>query len=130
MTNTQLFNDIYAKVKAFAISQGVPLGFEFNSFTPPESGAWLELSIANNDRDFDLNKSPLFRRGILQINVGIKKDDGDTLQRSLIDEIELNFPIGTLLSGTIKTTSNPKAEPPFIRDSTDYISQVSFEYNE
>ena len=130
MTNTQLFNDIYTLVKSFASTQSVPLGFEFKSFTPPSSGAWLELSIAPNDRDYDMTDSPVFRRGIIQINVGTKKDSGDTLQRALIDEVEAAFPMGLILSGNVKITTNPKAQPPFIRDDTDYISQVSFEYAE
>ena len=130
MTSTQLFNDVYTIVKAFAVSEGIPLGFEFNSFTPPTNGAWIELSIAPNDRDHDMSKSPVFRRGIIQINACVKKDSGDTTQRALIDAIEANFPMGLVLSGTVKVTSNPKSIPPFIRDDTDYISQVSFEYAE
>ena len=129
-TNTTLFNDIYTLIKAFAAAQSVPLGHQFNTFTPPSTGAWLELSSAINDRDPDLNNSPIFRRGFIQMNVGGKKDSGDSEQRTLIDAIETAFPMGTVLSGNIKTTTNPRAESPFIRDTTDYITQITIEYNE
>ena len=129
-TNTILFNDIYTLIKAFAVAQGVPLAYQFNSFTPPAIGAWIELSTMINDRDHDLNNSPIFRRGFIQLNVGGKKDSGDSEQRALIDAIEAAFPMGTVLSGSIKTTTNPKSEAPFIRNSTDYITQVTIEYNE
>lgn len=129
-SNADLFNAIYTKVKAFAAAQSVQLSYEFKTFEPPESGVWLELSYAGNDRDYDLSSSPVFRRGIVQLNVCTHKDQGDYKVRQMIDAIEAEFTMGAVLFSPVIVTTNPKAEAPFIRDSSQYITQVSFEYAE
>ncbi len=130
-TNTALKTAIFQAVNTFATTNSLPCSFPGVSFTKPATGEWLELSVVTNDRDFGLNDSIKFRRGIVQINVcGIKDRSGDLALQAIADLIESGWQRGDVLTGGIRVSTNPLVEEAIIRDSTDYILPVSFEYEE
>jgi hypothetical protein len=117
------------KVGAFATANSLPvnnIGFDFNE---PASGAWLEFSIAPNDRNYGINDANVFRRGICQINVCNKKNNGIKQLLDIADLIETEFPLATVLLDSIRITASPKAAEPFQRGGV-FVLQVSFEYSE
>jgi hypothetical protein len=117
------------KVDAFATANSLPVNEIGVDFDEPSSGAWLQFSIAPNDRNHGINETKVFRRGICQINVCNKKNNGIKQLLYIADLIETEFPLATVLLDSIRVTASPKAAEPFQRGGV-FVLQVSFEYSE
>lgn len=130
-TITDLKTAIFQAANAFANIHSLPISFPGISFTKPTSGEWLELSVIPNDFDYGINESRKFRRGIVQINVcGIKDKSGDLALQAIADLAETIYPMGTVILDAVRITTNPTTEAAIVRNNTDYIIPVSFEYSE
>ena len=128
-TNANIHIALMDKVDAFATANSLPvnnIGFDFEE---PANGAWLEFSIAPNDRNYGMNDTNVFRRGICQINVCNKKNNGIKQLLDIADLMQTEFPLATVLLDSIRVTASPKAAEPFQRGSA-FVLQVSFEYSE
>jgi len=117
------------KAKAFATANSLPINSFGFDFTEPASGAWLELSIAPNDRDFGMNDTKVFRRGIGQVNVCNKKNNGIKQLTDIADLLEAEFALGTVLVDAIRITASPRIMEPFQRGGV-FVLPLSFEYAE
>jgi len=128
-TLSQLHIALMDKAKAFATANSLPINNIGFDFTEPSSGAWLELSIAPNDRDYGLNDTKVFRRGIGQINVCNKKNNGIKQLTDIAGLVEAEFTRGSILVDAIRITTSPQTMEPFQRGGV-YVLPLSFEYSE
>lgn len=130
-TITDLKTVIFQAAKAFADANSFPISFPGISFTKPTSAEWLELSVIPNDFDYGINESRKFRRGIVQINVcGIKDKSGDLALQAIADLVEASWQMGDVILDAVRVMTNPMTEAAIVRNNTDYIIPVSFEYSE
>ena len=128
-TNTAIQLALMDKVKAFATTNSLPyskIGFDF---TEPASGAWLELTIATNDQNYGLNDAQVFRRGIAQINICNKKNNGVKQLTDIADLLESEFPFASIIVDAIRVTASPMTMEPFQRGGA-FVLPLSFEYSE
>lgn len=128
-TLSQIHIALMNKAKAFATANSLPINKIGFDFTEPSSGAWLELSIAPNDRDYGLNDTKIFRRGIGQINICNKKNNGIKQLADIAGLLEADFPKGLILIDAVRIATAPQTMEPFQRGSA-YVLPLSFTYSE
>ena len=128
-TNTAIQLALMGSVKTFAAANSLPcskIGFDF---TEPASGAWLELTIATNDQNYGLNDAQVFRRGIAQINICNKKNNGVKQLTDIADLLEAEFPLASIIVDAIRVSVSPMTMEPFQRGGA-FVLPLSFEYSE
>lgn len=74
MTNEELISSLFEIIKSIGYEAGFKVAYPGKKFTPPDSGRWLEMSIAINDLQPDITGNHIARRGIFQINACDRPD--------------------------------------------------------
>ena len=79
--------------------------------------------------DFGINEGRVFRRGICQINVCNKKNNGVKQLTDIADLLQAEFQRAAVIVDSVRVTTNPKTTEPFQRGGA-FILPLSFEYAE
>lgn len=127
MTNEELIIGIMDVTKYVGELLGLPVAYPGKKFTPPDSGRWLEMSIASNDLQPDINGAYVARRGIWQINACGRPDKNPVDLYAVADSIAAVFIKGVDDQPTI--TQNPTAGSLIVLDDR-VILPITITYSE
>lgn len=99
------------------------------SFTPPDSGFWLELTIFPNPIDPDLSGNYVAQRGIWQINVCARKEIGILDLYEKADELLATGPVKGVSENGLVITTAPRILSAIQLDDR-FILPITIEYSE
>ena len=89
---------------------GYPIGWPGVNFTPPATGAWLEVAFfPNTGRQNGLaNSAQLTPEGMYQVSCYMRKGKvGVYLLQQLADAVRATFPKGRIITGSVRVTRTP-----------------------
>lgn len=121
-------NDFVGGVFTWASGLGYSVAYPGKSFTPPDSGEWLELNIIHNDLDPDLTDQTIFRRGIIQLNVCGRPNKNPLTLYGIADGLVTGYPKASAISGAT-ITKTPYTSSLLEMDDR-VMLPVTFEYSE
>jgi hypothetical protein len=113
-----------------AASLGYDIAWPGLPFTPPTSGAWLEVTFLPNRGVDDrlANDGHVSPQGIYQI-VCVSRPQSELKLRSVAEQVMAAFPKGTPISGNVRVGSHPYTGT--LRSDADRMSiAVTIEYSE
>lgn len=87
MTNEELISSLFESTQGIGASLGLTVAYPGKKFTPPDTGRWLEMSLASNDLQPDIKGSHIARRGIWQINACGRPDKNPADLYAVADSI-------------------------------------------
>lgn len=105
-TNAEITQAFFEKVSGAAL--GYPIAYPSITFTPPDSGNWLELSfMPNNGIDQGLSSATVISQGLLQVNICGKPNGGLIPLQTISDTVAALFVKNTVLSGLVRVSRTP-----------------------
>jgi hypothetical protein len=113
-----------------AASLGYDIAWLGLPFTPPTSGAWLEVTFLPNRGVDDrlANDGHVSPQGIYQI-VCVSRPQSELKLRAVAEQVMAAFPKGTPISGNVRVGSHPYTGT--LRSEADRMSiAVTIEYSE
>ena len=130
MTYENVLLTLMTATKAYGASIGVTdIAYPNKSFTPPDSGFWLEMTAFPNPVDPDLNGNYVAQRGIWQINVCARKEIDPSSVYKKVDELLAIGPEKGVTSSGITITTAPKVMSQIQLDDR-FILPITIEYSE
>jgi hypothetical protein len=129
-TNTEIMTSFYTIVRDSTIVPSASIGYDGKSFTPPNTGNWLELSfMPNRGIDQSLSSNAILKQGLLQVNIGGRPNKGIAGLQAIADQVAALFPKNTVLSGIARVSSIPYASDDISMDDRT-ILPVTISYSE
>ena len=113
-----------------AASLGYPISWPGLDFTPPASGAWLEVTFLPNRGVDDrlANDGHVSPQGIYQVTA-VSRPESELQLRSVAEEVQAAFPVGTNITGNVRITRYPYTGT--LQSMDDRMSiAVTIEYSE
>lgn len=105
-TNAEITAAFFTTVSTAGL--GLPIAYPSITFTPPDSGNWLELSfMPNTGIDQGLSSPTVLKQGLLQVNVGGKPNGGLIPLQNIADTVSALFPKNSILSGLVRISRTP-----------------------
>lgn len=99
------------------------------TFTPPDSGFWIELTVFPNPVDPDLTGNYVAQRGIWQINVCARKEIGILDLYNKADELLAAGPVKGVSENGLVITTAPRILSAIQMDDR-FILPITIEYSE
>lgn len=130
MTNEELIASLFYDSKLLGELLTVPVAYPGKKFTPPDTGRWIEISIASNDLQPDIDGAYVARRGIWQINACGRPDKDPTALYAMADDIAFFIVKGLAVGDTALTvTQNPTTGSLIVLDDR-VILPITITYSE
>lgn len=105
-TNAEIAEAFFTQIKSANL--GYPIAYPSISFTPPDSGNWLELSFMPNDGIDQGIKSPtVLKQGLLQVNICGKPNGGLIPLQDISEQVAAVFPKNQIISGNVRVSKTP-----------------------
>ena len=107
MTNNDILDAFNAILSAANL--GYPIGWPAVNFTPPETGAWLEVAFFPNTgrQDGLANSAKLTPEGMYQVTCYMRPGAGVGQIQSEADAVRATFPKGRIITGSVRVTRTP-----------------------
>ena len=107
MTNNDILNAFNAILHSANL--GYPIGWPGVNFTPPETGAWLEVAFfPNTGRQNGLaNGAQLTPEGMYQVTCYMRPGNGVGALQAAADAVRATFPKGRIITGSVRVTRTP-----------------------
>lgn len=128
MTNEELISSLFESMKTVGDLLSLPVAYPGKKFTPPDTGRWLEMSLASNDLQPDVDGAHVARRGIWQINACGRPDKNPADLYAVADSIASVITKGES-AGVLTITQNPSVGSLIVLDDR-VILPITITYSE
>ena len=107
MDNSEILNACNAILHSANL--GYPIGWPGVNFTPPATGAWLEVAFfPNTGRQNGLaNSAQLTPEGNYQVTCYMRPGEGVGPIQAAADAVRATFPKGRIITGSVRVTRTP-----------------------
>jgi len=105
-TNSDIAQAFFSIIDSAAL--GYPIAYPTKSFTPPDSGHWLEVSfMPNSGIDQGLKSGTVLMQGLAQVNVCGRPDTGLIPLHNISEQVGALFPKNLVISGNVRVSKTP-----------------------